>query len=673
MAKRVLVVTSCTGEKKYKPHNQLLFDDLQNPNIKDQKEQALAGYKTEAVELYTGGQHVDLMKGVSAYRAAGLDVDIAILSAGYGVLHEKQSIYPYEVTFNDMTGNTIQSWSKQLAITETMQERIENYDLIFFLLGDKYLQSIEWPLKIRDNQKLIFFAGESSKKRIQFQKGHHMMAIGTKEAKEFGSGLIRIKGHLFSQLLTFLMEHPDVSWDHIYDQPELARTAILELNAFNNQLAIFESPTVDNLLPFSTYCPPFDVEEDLIARNYQTEFKFFIPENDDRVDPNYVFENDYSDSRRDRLLGDRYAHELYNNNPNYDGVLISKTNIDKATQRKRQLISEMGIRNFLRLPENTPIMGDCGAFSYIEQDAPPYTTQQVLDYYHELGYDYGVSVDHLIVGPWERDEQARQHRYRLTLDNAREFIQMHAAGNYNFTPVGIAQGWDPDSFANAVAELKVMGYQHFAIGGLAREKSEKIFEILKKIAPLMDNPNFRMHLFGVARDEEIMKSFHKLGVTSFDSASPLRRAWLGTGHNFHALDGTHYTAIRIPEAKETAGRVKKQIAEHGGVFEEFKQLETVALKYLREYDAGQRDLDSTLEAILAYDTLLGENRDVHRELYRKVLEERPWEACGCQICQTVGIDVIIFRGNNRNRRRGFHNTYVYYERLKRVKAELFGN
>jgi hypothetical protein len=29
---------------------------------------------------------------------------------------------------------------------------------------------------------------------------------------------------------------------------------------------------------------------------------------------------------------------------------------------------------------------------------------------------------------------------------------------------------------------------------------------------------------------------------------------------------------------------------------------------------------------------------------------------------------VIFRGNNRNRRRGFHNTYVFYRLMQRALA-----
>ena len=42
-------------------------------------------------------------------------------------------------------------------------------------------------------------------------------------------------------------------------------------------------------------------------------------------------------------------------------------------------------------------MGDCGAFGYINETIPPYTTEEILDYYTKLDFDFGVSLDHLIV------------------------------------------------------------------------------------------------------------------------------------------------------------------------------------------------------------------------------------------------------------------------------------
>jgi hemerythrin-like domain-containing protein len=38
--------------------------------------------------------------------------------------------------------------------------------------------------------------------------------------------------------------------------------------------------------------------------------------------------------------------------------------------------------------------------------------------------------------------------------------------------------------------------------------------------------------------------------------------------------------------------------------------------------------------------------------------------CPCVICRQLGIHVVIFRGAERNRRRGFHNLFVTYTKLR---------
>ena len=52
------------------------------------------------------------------------------------------------------------------------------------------------------------------------------------------------------------------------------------------------------------------------------------------------------------------------------------------------------------------------------------------------------------------------------------------------------------------------------------------------------------------------------------------------------------------------------------------------------------------------------------------LKKQPWKYCKCKICQQAGVEVIIFRGNNRNRRRGMHNLSVYGDRVRELKGEL---
>ena len=69
----------------------------------------------------------------------------------------------------------------------------------------------------------------------------------------------------------------------------------------------------------------------------------------------------------------------------------------------------------------------------------------------------------------------------------------------------------------------------------------------------------KVHLFGLARIAS-MKAFADLGVRSVDSASLLRRAWMGTGQNYLSMDGKFYTAIRIPEAGKSF-RAKRMVSE----------------------------------------------------------------------------------------------------------------
>jgi hypothetical protein len=93
-------------------------------------------------------------------------------------------------------------------------------------------------------------------------------------------------------------------------------------------------------------------------------------------------------------------------------------------------------------------MGDCGAFSYVRDDYPPYSVTQVVNFYDELGFDYGISVDHVILGfdpkldaecaptDWKR-------RQEITLDLAADFLKEHKRCGSKFMPMGVAQGWSP--------------------------------------------------------------------------------------------------------------------------------------------------------------------------------------------------------------------------------------
>ena len=120
-------------------------------------------------------------------------------------------------------------------------------------------------------------------------------------------------------------------------------------------------------------------------------------------------------------------------------------------------------------------MGDCGAFGYISEETPPYTTDEILDYYTKFGFNYGVSIDHLIV---TATEEQKQFRYELTIHNAEEFLREHRARGLPWEPIGAVQGWDPASYAEAARQYVAMGYKYIGLGGLVRTSTKEVLRVL---------------------------------------------------------------------------------------------------------------------------------------------------------------------------------------------------
>lgn len=683
---KTLVITSCTGEKRYKPENQLLLSDFKDKETLKLKEEGLIEYKSKAGKMYTGKQHKRLMEGVEMLREKfGRDfIDVSIVSAGYGLIDEDQVIVPYEVTFNDMNAKEIVEWANILSINHSVTQKIKDYDLVIFLLGDKYLKSVSLPLnETLPGQKIVFLGSKNSGKIIPANEPYYRIEVTQEDTKAFGSGNIELKGYLFKLLAQEIVQDKSLL-DRIYENPNeikntldryrMQKVNIEQLELFQHDSKV-ESSTVKRVpIPGKTTAEIL-IKSDVTSKNYNNfPLRYYMPENDDRVDPNFDFIADEHTENRDPYKDDVYAHEIYKV-PNYDGMLVSimninpKKTIDSPPSNKLQKVQEAGgIHNFVRIPSEFPVLGDCGAYSYRGYYEPPYETKEILEYYETLGFDIGVSIDHLIL-PEHEDMDERKRRLAITEANAREFIKLHHEGNYTFKPSGIAQGWDVDTYVKSVKNLIEMGYQHISLGGLAFSPNEVIIEILESIAPIL--PEYmEVHLFGAARLESV-NLFNRLGVTSFDSTSYLRQAWLSAKNNYFAKDGNKYAAIRVPQVKESSPKIKKLLAKGLGSIEFFKKLEQKSLDTLRLFDKGQVGIEKTLETILEYDNLFQEKANKNEELYRKVLEEAPWKKCGCEICEEVGVEVIIFRGNNRNRRRGFHNTHVFYQQFRaKHKARL---
>lgn len=403
--------------------------------------------------------------------------------------------------------------------------------------------------------------------------------------------------------------------------------------------------------------------------------KFFFPDSQDFVDESFDFATETRSESRIRQQGDVYPHQVFSPPP-YDGLLVSKAVVDgrdggsgKYTFGQRQRLLRVGVQEYFRLQDSKlETMGDCGAFSYVRESTPPYTAEEVAAFYNECGFDYGLSVDHVILGYAERfDHQLPgidlvpkewRERQELTIRLAQEFWNCHQHRKYSFTPIGVAQGWSPRSYRHAVEQLQGIGYRYIAFGGFVPLKTRDILVTLRE-ASQARLPDTRFHLLGVTRCENV-EAFRSFGVTSFDSTSPLRKAFKDEKNNYYTPTRT-YSAIRVPQVdanpkllrRITAGQIDQQLA---------RGLEQECLRLLAEYDSGGADIEVVLDALARYERLHDGLID-RTSRYREVLQDRPWKHCPCEVCNRLGIHVIIFRGAERNRRRGYHNLYVFYRQL----------
>src|SRR5207244_6488607 len=97
------------------------------------------------------------------------------------------------------------------------------------------------------------------------------------------------------------------------------------------------------------------------AKNYGRPMRYFIPDWEDLVDPGYDFATDTGTKGKAKYRDEVYAHQIYKE-PNYDGLLFSKSTVEDGTIRTKS-VRDLGIHAFAR--SETPIIGDCGTCSYI--------------------------------------------------------------------------------------------------------------------------------------------------------------------------------------------------------------------------------------------------------------------------------------------------------------------
>lgn len=432
---------------------------------------------------------------------------------------------------------------------------------------------------------------------------------------------------------------------------------------------------VKNFLEASSTAPRISAE----VESGTGKMSYFLPDWDDLLDPDFDFNTDKFSGPARRERNDKHCCVLMKPQRMCDGILVSLAQHGTSKGPLRQLkgtetgaLSPLPLRNHFGLANTQWLFGDCGAFSYVNEDEPTVSIDQAVALYELHGFDFGASVDHIPVNVIQQNgkkkllsKKERQLRVDKTCDNAEAFIQATRERRVKFNPVGTIQGLSPAAYASNVRKYCELGYRHLAIGGLVPLADGQIETIVKEVSAAADKMKDRpwIHLFGVFRPK-LQKLFRELKVDSFDSATYFRKAWLRSDQNYLGANGKWYAALRVPMTRD--GRTRKRLENSDIDIGELEREEHKVLELLCKYDNNTVSVNEVLDAVLHYDrhlTRAGEWLSLRKQ-YERTLRERPWRKCTCPFCRDIGIHVLIFRGANRNKRRGAHNTLMLYNKLK---------
>lgn len=449
--------------------------------------------------------------------------------------------------------------------------------------------------------------------------------------------------------------------------------------------------------------------------------KFFSPllwYSSTRVDPGYDYDTNtpFYKTRAKRTSSQLCGHEYFTETL-ADGLLVSRTMLetgsivvkDKGCYRARARGTwELGdIRDYCRTRKNTlPTFADPGTWTYVHyRKLPDYLldTEDLIDYYNQLQFDLGGSVDWPIIDrvfeyvegePRKSvllDLKTKEMRRQFTLESAKEFIKRcNRRSELSFMPFGTIQGYSPETYRSSLRELLKMGYEYVAIGGLPSYSEKVVLELL----PIFQEEFRRvghypgMHLYGRWPTPSKLPQYLRNGVSSFDNNSSAIQAGFSRYPYLHpryrvegdAVSSASYGLRMSTSRSPFMGRIRKkdqdlwtnliEICDES--FENFvifsnKESEASKTKFLQSYRKLHEQFNSSRNKQMSKEKL-----DEMVDVADQTLTSRLWKLCGCTSCRLLGAHGVLPVGH-RYASVFLHNTYIMHDRflmeLKKAKRE----
>ncbi len=163
-------------------------------------------------------------------------------------------------------------------------------------------------------------------------------------------------------------------------------------------------------------------------------------------------------------------------------------------------------------------------------------------------------------------EEARR-RFDITLENAAAFLSATHQMSVPFQPLGVIQGWSPNSMAEAARRLVAMGYDYLRSAGPFHSNHRRSRLVSSRSETRSQPQPGSMSSASPRLTRSILSP---LQHHSFDTTSPLLRAFKDAKANYYLPNQkggiSYYTAIRVPQAIENTKLVR--LAKRGDLDQE---------------------------------------------------------------------------------------------------------
>jgi queuine tRNA-ribosyltransferase len=217
-----------------------------------------------------------------------------------------------------------------------------------------------------------------------------------------------------------------------------------------------------------------------------------------------------------------------------------------------------GLHTFMNWP--LPILTDSGGFqvmslsdlrkldergvtfrSHLDGAMVALSPERAIEIQTLLGADISMQLDECLKLPASQEEIARAMQLSLRwAERSKRSFESRAQEGYAL--FGIVQGGDDLALrAESARELTGMGFQGYAIGGLAVGEPQDVMpKVVAEIAPMLPAERPR-YLMGVGTPDDLMEAV-KRGIDMFDCVLPTRNGRHGTAF-------TRFGAINLANAR----------------------------------------------------------------------------------------------------------------------------